>query len=81
MILRLCLIFSFLAAPLWAETRVPQSKAEIGLSFVPLVKEATPAVVNIYARRVVQQRSPFADDPFFDNLFREFTSGHGCKTR
>lgn len=74
MLLRLCLILSALAAPLWAETRVPQSPAELSLSFAPLVKQATPAVVNIYARRIVQQRNPFADDPFFSNLFGDFKS-------
>ncbi|MBV2359869.1 trypsin-like peptidase domain-containing protein [Thalassococcus sp. CAU 1522] len=63
-----------LAAPLAADTSVPQSQAEISLSFAPLVKEAAPAVVNIYARRVVQARSPFADDPFFGNFFRDFGS-------
>lgn len=53
--------------------RVPQSAAEINLSFAPLVKEAAPAVVNIYARRVVQsRRSPFENDPFFGGLFRDF---------
>lgn len=56
-----------------AQTRVPQSTAEISLSFVPLVKQATPAVVNIYARRVVEaQASPFRGDPFFEDFFRGF---------
>ncbi len=56
-----------------AETRVPQNQAEIGLSFAPVVRRAAPAVVNIYARRVVAaQRSPFAEDPFFGPLFRGF---------
>ena len=53
--------------------RVPTSAAEINLSFAPLVKEAAPAVVNIYARRIVQsRRSPFEGDPFFGDLFRDF---------
>ncbi|MFW2545227.1 trypsin-like peptidase domain-containing protein [Primorskyibacter sp. 2E107] len=50
-------------------TTVPQSQSQIQLSFAPLVKQAAPAVVNIYARRVVEARSPFADDPFFRNFF------------
>ncbi|SMX30979.1 trypsin-like peptidase domain-containing protein [Actibacterium lipolyticum] len=54
-----------------AETTVPGSKAEISLSFAPVVRQAAPAVVNIYAKRVVATRvSPFADDPFFRELFR-----------
>lgn len=56
-----------------AETKVPTSQAEISLGFAPLVKEAAPAVVNIYAKRVVEVReSPFQGDPFFQNLFRDF---------
>jgi serine protease Do len=39
-------------------------------SYAPLVKKAAPAVVNIYAKRVVQRRpSPFLDDPFFRRFF------------
>ncbi|SHJ78774.1 Do/DeqQ family serine protease [Shimia gijangensis] len=56
-----------------ADTKIPQSQAEISLGFAPLVKQAAPAVVNIYAKRVVEVRdSPFGGDPFFQNLFREF---------
>ncbi|MEP4037702.1 trypsin-like peptidase domain-containing protein [Pseudophaeobacter sp.] len=59
-----------------AETRVPQSQAEISLGFAPLVKQAAPAVVNIYAKivRQAQQRSPFMNDPFFDDFFRNFSN-------
>ena len=54
-----------------AQTAVPQSAAQIKLSFAPIVKEAAPAVVNVYARRVVAQRqvSPFFNDPFFRRFF------------
>ena len=56
-----------------AETRVPYSRAEIALSFAPLVKSSAPAVVNIYAKRIVQRRTnPFQNDPFFRNFFQEF---------
>ena len=52
---------------------VPQSDAQIKLSFAPIVKKVAPAVVNVYAsRKVVQQRrqvSPFFDDPFFRRFF------------
>ncbi|MEC3861437.1 trypsin-like peptidase domain-containing protein [Mesobacterium sp. TK19101] len=72
--LRACLLALLALAPVQAlaEARVPSSQAEITLSFAPLVKQAAPAVVNIYASRVVQARSPFADDPLFGNLFRDF---------
>ena len=32
--------------------RAPQSRAEVSLSFAPVVKRAAPAVVNVYASRV-----------------------------
>ncbi|WP_099866877.1 DegQ family serine endoprotease [Pararhizobium haloflavum] len=48
---------------------VPENRAEMQLSFAPLVKQTAPAVVNVYADRVVQQRSPFAGDPFFERFF------------
>ena len=77
--LRPCLVILSLvlalpvAAPLWADTRIPTSQAEIQMGFAPLVKKAAPAVVNIYAKRVVAVRSsPFAGDPFFQDMFRDF---------
>lgn len=51
---------------------VPQSKAEITLSFAPVVKRAAPAVVNVYTRKTVRRRNPFEGDPFFERFFREF---------
>lgn len=49
---------------------VPQSRQQITLSYAPLVKQAAPAVVNIYTERVVQQRmSPLLEDPFFQQFF------------
>ncbi len=58
--------------PMAAEVIVPQSSAEVMLSFAPVVKETAPAVVNIYARQEVQDRSnPFAGDPFFDQFFQD----------
>ena len=64
---------AFFAAQVATAETVPASQAQIQLSFAPVVRETAPAVVNIYARRVVAQRSsPFADDPFFGDLFRNF---------
>ncbi len=55
--------------------RAPFSRAEMQLSFAPLVKETAPAVVNVYAARQVQQSSPFAGDPFFEQFFgRKFNA-------
>ncbi len=54
--------------------QVPQSQAQIQLSFAPLVRETAPAVVNIYARFVTEtrRRTPFMEDPFFDRFFEGF---------
>jgi serine protease Do len=52
------------------EKRLPASRAEVELSFAPLVKRVAPAVVNIYSRRLVEEaRSPLFDDPFFKQFF------------
>src|ERR1700726_4559991 len=51
------------------DRRVPSSPAELQLSFAPVVKRVTPAVVNVYAARVVENRNPFMDDPFFRQFF------------
>ena len=51
---------------------MPQSSAQLQLSFAPVVKKAAPAVVNIYAKRIVERRvSPFANDPMFSQMFRD----------
>ncbi|MEM0987021.1 MAG: DegQ family serine endoprotease [Pseudomonadota bacterium] len=44
---------------------VPRRRAQIEMSFAPLVEDAAPAVVNVYTRKVVRSASRFANDPFF----------------
>ncbi len=69
---RLTVLFALvlLALPAHADTRVPESRAEMSLSFSPVVRRAAPAVVNIYATRIVAERvGRFANDPFFRDLF------------
>jgi Do/DeqQ family serine protease len=51
------------------DRRVPSSPAELQLSFAPVVKRVTPAVVNVYAARVVENRNPFMNDPLFRQFF------------
>jgi len=51
------------------ERRVPESLGQLQLSFAPIVQRAAPAVVNVYAARVVQNRNPIFDDPFFSQFF------------
>ena len=53
---------------------VPQSRTEVTLSYAPVVKRATPAVVNVYASRVEKRpQNPLFDDP----IFRQFFGGGG----
>lgn len=64
-------------SPCMAQTRdvervVPESRAELQLSFAPVVKRAAPAVVNIYTSRTVQVQNPFMNDPLFRHFFRGF---------
>ena len=67
------LIFFSFASIIFAKDTVPNSEIEIKLSFVPLVKQAAPAVVNIYAQRIIEERrSPFSRDPFFRDFFQNF---------
>ena len=77
LLLHLIIAFSFVWAaapggPAFAqERRLPQSEAEIRLSFAPVVKKAAPAVVNVYAAQVVRERGP-STSLFNDPLFRQF---------
>lgn len=62
-------MFLLAALPAIAQ-QVPQSREQVQLSFAPLVKQVSPAVVNIYTKRVVTRRvSPFMGDPFFEQFF------------
>lgn len=60
-----------IGASAFAQERiVPQSDQQMTLSFAPVVKKTSPAVVNIYTKRVVEQRlSPFLADPMFERFF------------
>jgi len=51
--------------------QLPENRQQIQLSFAPLVKQAAPAVVNVYTKQKVkkQVRSPLFDDPFFKQFF------------
>jgi serine protease Do len=49
-----------------APRALPESRAEIQLSFAPLVRRVAPAVVNVNTRRIQQASpSPLFNDPFF----------------
>ena len=54
-------------AALSQERAVPQSQAQVQLSYAPIVARAAPAVVNVYSNRIVRQ----AVNPFFQQFFGE----------
>jgi Do/DeqQ family serine protease len=66
-------LFTTMTAVTAQERRVPNSSAELQLSYAPIVHRVAPAVVNVYAARVVENRNPFMNDPFF----RQFFGGGG----
>jgi Do/DeqQ family serine protease len=64
------LISALVATPALAQDRrVPASQAELKLSYAPIVQRVQPAVVNVYAAKVVQDRNPLLDDPIFRRFF------------
>jgi Do/DeqQ family serine protease len=63
-------VLSFGAQHTVAQQRqVPTSAAQLELSFAPIVKRVAPAVVNVYAARIVANNNPFLADPFFRQFF------------
>src|ERR1700722_12042314 len=68
------LISAGVACPARPQDRpVPVPPAEIRLSYAPIVQHVQPAVVNVYAAKMVQNRNPLFDDP----IFRRFFGGGG----
>jgi S1-C subfamily serine protease len=51
------------------DRRPPASNSELKLSYAPIVQKVAPSVVNVYAAKVVENRNPLFDDPFFRRFF------------
>jgi Do/DeqQ family serine protease len=67
--LALLLISAAVATPALAQDRrVPTSPADLKLSYAPIVQRVQPAVVNVYAAKMMQ-RNPLLDDPIFRRFF------------
>lgn len=75
------LLFVICSVQANADKVVPETRSEITFSFAPIVKRVAPAVVNVYATRMVNQRSgsPFFDDPFFRQFFGNRSQGRTSK--
>jgi Do/DeqQ family serine protease len=64
------LMSAAVAGPALAQDRrVPASPTDIRLSYAPIVQHVQPAVVNVYAAKMVQNRNPLLDDPIFRRFF------------
>ena len=66
-----------LAGPAAAQERRLPSQSELRLSYAPVVQHVAPAVVNVYAAKVVQNRNPLLDDPIFRRFFGGAPGGGG----
>src|SRR6185369_1139106 len=64
-------VLSLLAArPALAQQRVvPPSPEALRMSYAPIVQRVTPAVVTVQAAKMVENRNPLMDDPFFRRFF------------
>src|SRR3954463_10930839 len=65
----ICLSAALATPSLAQDRRVPPSAAEVRLSYAPIVQRVQPAVVNVYAAKVVRDRNPLLDDPIFRRFF------------
>ncbi len=68
-------MFAFIGvlAPALAQNarEVPLDRAQVQLSFAPVVQKASTSVVNVYATKMTVQRDSMFDDPFFRRFFGE----------
>ena len=73
------LALAFVLAPAITATaqdrRVPATTTELRLSYAPVVQKVAPSVVNVYAAKIVQNRNPLMEDPFFRRFFGGDTGG------
>jgi Do/DeqQ family serine protease len=68
-ILCACAVVLALTGPAAAQERRVPTGAELKLSFAPIVQRVAPAVVNVYAAKVVENRNPLFEDPLFRRFF------------
>jgi Do/DeqQ family serine protease len=55
--------------PARAQQRVVPTQQQLHLSYAPVVKQVAPAVVNVYAAKLVRTQNPLFDDPIFRHFF------------
>ncbi len=70
----LLLVFALLATSTASHAALPFAVGDKALpSLAPMIKQASPAVVNIAVKSTVstQRNNPFMNDPFFRDFFKE----------
>ena len=81
----LAFAFALYGAAAFADTppkTLPQSPAQVRLSFAPVVKKVAPAVVNVYVSHVEHMpRNPLFDDPIFQRFFGGGGGGAGDRVQ
>jgi Do/DeqQ family serine protease len=66
------ILLAFAIPAAQAEKVVPQSRMQAQMSFAPIVRMTTPAVVNVYSQRMMASKDTrYFDDPFFRRFFGE----------
>ena len=65
----LVLVFGPFSAAAQDGRVVPSSPGQLTMSYAPIVKRVAPAVVNVYAAKLVENRNPLLDDPIFRRFF------------
>jgi Do/DeqQ family serine protease len=74
LVLTAALAFGLAGAQAQTQRVVPESKAQVQLSFAPIVRQTTGAVVNVYATRS-ERRQNAAMDEFFRRFFGDNAPG------
>ncbi|WP_414473945.1 Do family serine endopeptidase [Microvirga sp. M2] len=74
MLIAAAVAFGVGSASAQTQRAVPESKAQVQLSFAPIVRETAGAVVNVYASRNDRRQNPSMDE-FFRRFFGEGAPG------
>ena len=68
--LRICAVLALALTPILAlASMMPSAGGKPLPSLAPMLKQVTPAVVNISSKTHLRQRSPFANDPLLSQFF------------
>src|SRR3954470_23980283 len=71
------LLLALAALPAAAQQRFVPTQGELRASYAPAVQRVAPAVVNVYAAKVVRNQNPLFEDPIFRRFFGAPGNGGG----